>query len=440
MIRKSLLPLLLGTLLLSSVVAGDTGGTSYLLVRVEEHPAVVEKKNQALLKGLRIREMVAEEGLQINLSTKSKLSLMDRFSDNQYRITDQDRSYIDGVVTAQKTLYDFGASGFRISSEKSREKAAQLEYAEVYEQTMQTLLSLVADLARIDQLLSAIDPTIKSAKTSIADLELRFSSGVGTVVDVRRAQLLLLDLETERKNLEREKSSKISALQNEFNVSSGDYPLLNNTLEQLIARVEGVDGGAESMLNSQQVVSRRSLNRINQEKAAIRHEIQSLQAAEYPQLNGTLTGVLYDVTRGVDEYEFYGGVNVTMSLFDSGLSSSKEQSLRHQLKLQDDALVVLENRKRLDALDLSKRYQQLALQYQASQERAENLRERLSQVTRKIAMTGEGLLSRLQTTIELAEAERTISAYPHALRSITIDYLVLNEELLDRMSITPSTQ
>lgn len=438
MIRKSLRLILLGTLSLSPVVVGGTLDRA-LLSKVEQHPAVVEAKNQALLKGLRIREMVAEDGLQINLSTKSKLSLMDRFSDNQYRITDQDRSYIDGVVTAQKTIYDFGASGFSISSERHREKAAQLEYLEVYEQTMQTLLSLAVDVTRINRLISSLDQTIATANTSIDELELRFTSGVGTVVDVRRAQLLLLDLETERDNLYREKSIKVSALKTEFNVISTDMGLINSTLEQLIPN-NTADGGAEPIFNHQDVNSTRSLERINQEKVAIRYEMQSLRAAEYPQLNGTLTGVLYDVTRGVDEYELYGGVNVSMSLFDSGLSSSKEQSLRHQLQLQDDALLMLENRKRLDALELTKRYQQLFLQYRSSREKAENLRERLSQITRKIAMTGEGLLSRLQATIELAEAERIISAYPQALRSLTIDHLVLNEQLLDSMSATPATQ
>ena len=125
--RKSLLLLLSGALAVSPTVMGDVIGASTLLNRVESHPAVVEKKNQALLKGLRIRELVAEDGLQINLSTKSKLSIIGEYGDSAQRVSDRDRSYIDGVVTAQKTLYDFGATEFGINSEISREKAAQLD-------------------------------------------------------------------------------------------------------------------------------------------------------------------------------------------------------------------------------------------------------------------------------------------------------------------------
>ena len=436
--RKSLLLLLSGALAVSPTVMGDVIGASTLLNRVESHPAVVEKKNQALLKGLRIRELVAEDGLQINLSTKSKLSIIGEYGDSAQRVSDRDRSYIDGVVTAQKTLYDFGATEFGINSEISREKAAQLEYVGTYEQTMQTLLSLAVEVARLDHLIASLGQTISTARDAIADLELRFSSGVGTLVDVRKAQLLLLDLETEKENLQRERSLKMSALEQEFDLAAADQPLLQQTLARLFDTIDRTEGGSESLLMKRRVNSPRSTDRINLEKAAIRYEIKSLKAEKYPQLTGSLTGVLYDVTRGPGEYELYGGINVAVPLYDSGLRNSRELSLHHQLQLQDDSLVVLKNRKRLDALDLDKRYQQLSLQYRTAREKSENLRERLSQITHKITMTGEGLLPKLQTTIELDNAERAISAYPHQLRSLTIDHLVLNEQLLDRMSIAPS--
>jgi len=420
-----------------AVSADVVANSSFLLTKVGEHPDVVEKKNQALLKGLRIREMVAEDGLQINLSTKSKLSIIGEYSDNAQRITDRDRSYIDGVVTAQKVLYDFGRSEFDISSEKRREKAAQLEYIDVYEQTMRSLLALSIDVARLEGQITSLDRTIGVAAKSIEELEFRFSSGVGTVVDVRRAQLLSLDLETERKSAYREHALKLKALNEEFNLSSEEIRLVFDVVQGLVVEEDEV---AVSLLNGHEVGSERSLGRINHEKSALRSQIKSLRAAEQPQLSGVLTGVAYDVTRGVDEYELYGGVNLSMPLFDSGLSSSKKRSLLHQIQLQDDAVVMVKNQKRMDAIDLAKRYQQLSLQTRSSRERAINLQERLSQVTQKIAMTGEGLLSKLQTALELAEAERAISMHPYLMHSINIDYLALNEQLLGKMSVIPLTQ
>jgi len=47
------------------------------------------------------------------------------------------------------------------------------------------------------------------------------------------------------------------------------------------------------------------------------------------------------------------------------------------------------------------------------------------------------LLSKLQTTLQLAEVDRLIKTYAHTNQLINIDYLALNEQLLVKMLIKP---
>ena len=55
----------------------------------------------------------------------------------------------------------------------------------------------------------------------------------------------------------------------------------------------------------------------------------------------------------------------------------------------------------------------------------------------KLKSSGEGLLSKLQTTLQLAEVDRLIKTYAHTNQLINIDYLALNEQLLIKMLIKP---
>ena len=230
-------PLILTSIALVATLSfADT--TDLLLVSssVSSHPSVVKKANEVKLKGINVDQIIAENGLKINLSTRSKLPLLYAIddTDNLNRTSSLDTMYFDGVVTLEKNLYDFGVVENKIHAEKLREKALQLEYLEVFEKILQKLLNTVNDVSRINAELDNLESNIIVANKSIEEIKLRFSSGVGTVMEVRQAQLLLLDLETEAQNLQRERISRLTILRDEFDITGADLIAVDIVISQFI--------------------------------------------------------------------------------------------------------------------------------------------------------------------------------------------------------------
>jgi len=62
--------------ILASLSFADTDDLSLVSSSVSSHPSVVKKANEVKLKGINVEQIIAENGLKINLSTRSKLPLL----------------------------------------------------------------------------------------------------------------------------------------------------------------------------------------------------------------------------------------------------------------------------------------------------------------------------------------------------------------------------
>jgi len=425
-------------LLCSMSVSAESNINPFILKSIDSHPDVVAMKNQISLKGLKIDEMIAEDGFSVDFSTRNKTPFYSSIETGDFSALNERESYIDVLLTVRKNLYDSGEAAYGIDSERHRQKAAQQEYIEVYEETLQTLLNLSVENARLSALMALQKNTISITQALIKDLKLRFSSGVGTIVDIRSAQLWLLELETEYEKLQRDQYLSLKTLSEQFNISKQQAAIVSQLVARFVAKLQADGQDVSTVNNKSQVNFQRSLARINNEKTAIRSEVKSVKAADAPHISGTITGVVYDVyDDGIDKYEVYSGINLSVPLFDNGLSNAKQRTLNYQLKIQNDAIAMLENDKRLAFNDLNQRYRGLSSEQQAALEKAPYLREKLAQIKLKLAAVGEGLLNELESSLRLAEVERSLIAFPHTLQSMNIDYLVLNERLLIKMSIQP---
>jgi len=421
-----------------SISIAESHINPFILKSIDSHPDVVEMKNKISLKGLEIDEMIAEDGISVDFSTRNKTPLYTSIERSSYSQLNQRESYVDALVTVQKTLYDSGEASYSIDSQRHRQKAAQQEYIAVYEQTLQTLLNLAVENARLGALKTVQKNTLATTQKLINELKLRFSSGVGTLVDIRSAQLWLLELESDYETLQRDHRLTVKTLGEQFNVSEQQAMVVVRLVDRFMAKLQSDSQDISTITNQSRAFFQRSLDRINNEKTALRSEVKSVKAANSPHVSGTITGVIYDVfDQGIDKYEVYSGINLSVPLFDSGLSNAKQRTLNYQLKIQNDAISMLESDKRLAFNDLNQRYRELVAEQQADLEKAPHLREKLTQIKLKLAAVGGGLLNKLESSLELAEVERSITAFPHFLHAMNIDYLVLNELLLIKMSIKP---
>jgi outer membrane protein TolC len=435
MINKFLI--LVIALIVANVSFANTSELVLVSHSISKHPKVMEKANEITLKGINIDQLLAEDGLKINLSTKSKLSIKHNLNVNQSRADDLDREFLDGVVTINKNIYDFGVVEYKKNAEVLRKEALKLEYQQVFSTTLQKLLNIVNDVARVKTVLVKLRSDLVKTKASIDEVKLRFTSGIGTVMDVRQAQLSLLDLETEIQTLRRDRDTNLVILRDEFSLSQSDLKLINSAINQFNNKLTANKQDVALVIN-QLINYQRSVDIINLEKSALNSQIKSLKSENMPQLSASVTGIAYDVTRGLDEYELYGGINLAMPLFDSGLSKVKQRGLTYRIKVQNDMMNALNQDKSLALNKLIKKYKNLQIEKNNAVQKQANLTEKLSQIIQRMAVVDEGLLSKLQTQLQLAKIKRDLLAYPYHIKSINIDYWSLNEQLIEKIGIHPT--
>ncbi len=398
----------------------------------------MEKANEITLKGINIEQILAENGFKVSLSTKSKISIKDNVETNSVNQSeDLDREFLDGVITLNQNLYDFGVVSNKVDAEKSRKKALELEYYQAFEITLQKLLNTANSVARVNAVLSKLKKDIIDVKNAIDEIKLRFTSGIGTVMDVRQAQLSLLDLETEIQTLRRDRDTNLVILRDEFSLSQSDLKLINSAINQFNNKLTANKQDVALVIN-QLINYQRSVDIINLEKSALNSQIKSLKSENMPQLSASVTGIAYDVTRGLDEYELYGGINLAMPLFDSGLSKVKQRGLTYRIKVQNDMMNALNQDKSLALNKLIKKYKNLQIEKNNAVQKQANLTEKLSQIIQRMAVVDEGLLTKLQTQLQLAKIKRDLLAYPYHIKSINNDYWSLNEQLIEKIGIHPT--
>ena len=85
--------------LLATLSFADSADLSLVSSSVSSHPSVVEKANEVKLKGINVDQIIAENGLKINLSTRSKLPLL-------YELDDADNKNRRNFTTATFRSYD----------------------------------------------------------------------------------------------------------------------------------------------------------------------------------------------------------------------------------------------------------------------------------------------------------------------------------------------
>ena len=436
MINKTLI--LISIVVISTFSFANATDLSLVTSSVSNHPNVVEKANEVKLKGMDVEQIIAENGLKVNLSTRSKLPLLYNVDDNDNvtRASSLDKTYFDGVITFEKNLYDFGVVENKINAERLREKGLNLEYLEVFEKTLQKLLNTVNDVSRTNAVFNHLESHIVLVNESIDKIKLRFSSGIGTLMEVRQAQLLLLDLETQAQNLYKERYSSLTILREEFDISSADLSSIEMVITQFIDGLELIDQNL-SLVIYKAIEYNRSKEIINAEKYALESSLDGLQSEIMPQINMSATAIIYDVAHGLSEYELYGGVTLTMPLFDSGLSNAKKSNMLHKLKIQNDVIDALNQNKSLALNKLIKNYQDLQIEFDNMQQKQVNLTEKLSQLEQRMKVVDEGLLTKLQTQIDLSKTKRNLLAYPFYVNSLTINFWALNEKLIEKINIKP---
>ena len=432
-------PLIL-SLFLSLSSYADQSEVNFIIDSVKKHPQVVDKSHLISSQQLQIMELEADDSPKVNFSTKGNLPISSKLNDNQYRVNDNDKTYLDGVITAKTVIYDFGQSDANINAQQKRQQVAQLEYEQVFAQVLYRLFDLVVD----DQRLNVIDNLLKQSSTQMAEslkqLKLQFSAGVGTIGEVREVQLLQLDLDTELHALKIKRAEIYKSLSQEFGLTDKQMKQVLAAAQRLFKQITRANTDLLSVLNANPdtgIGTQRSKKIMELEKQVIHDQIKAIRAADKPQIEAILTSILYDVTRGSGEYNIYGGLSVDLPLFDGGLSDVKIASAQHNIRIQEDKFRSVQVDKQLKLDDLVKQILGLKTKNKTSLSKQKNLSEKLDNINIRLQAISGSIVDKIKTQIELDKLKRDIKNYHYVLMQINLDYLRLNESLLGQLKIKP---
>jgi outer membrane protein TolC len=398
---------------------------------VNQHPDVVRKFNAIEEKALAIGQILADDSLKINLSNRSKMPWKTNTKDSEVtgRYSDVTESKHDLILTADKTLLDFGLVDNNVAAEESSKLAIKLDYLNTFELTLKKLINNAISLTRSRQSIKLIEQSIYHAESAIVQIKQRFELGTGTISQVRQAQLLLLELETSLSNLIREFENSRQILKQEFKIDSNQAKIIAKRAIDFHQSIKGSQYDIEKIDGLYVIKFQRSSEMLNHQKNAIRSQIKAVDSGNYPRLGIALTAVGYDWNHKIKEYELYGALNLSMPLYDGGTSSNKKRGLEFQIKMLLDREAALDSSKNTELNDLIDRTTKFNIEYKLSQLKYTNLEEKLQRIKQRMSASEEVLSEKLQTTLSLAKENIKITEYDYYLASMNIDFLSLAEIL-----------
>lgn len=409
-----------------------------MLDSVQKHAQLKEKNHLIKSKQLMIKKIQADNGIKINFSTNSNAPIKSNINVNSARINPPARGYIDGVFTATTSLYDFGKVEASVNAEKQQEQLAKLNYEQAFESVLYRLADLVLNYQKMDLTEQSLSESKLKASKAIELLELQYKSGVGTISEVREIQISRLDIETSRYGLNLKKQGILKALKQEFGINKQQISVLYKFLSKVNASIGQSSRSLLSELKTGEDI-KVSIPRSEKMTAtiikAINYQIDSIKAADKPQISAQLSAIAYDLTNQTNEYNIFAGISIDLPLFDSGSSSVKIESAAHDIQIEKDKLknVYVERQFKLD--ELTTKTRGLKINYRTLKEKHKQLAEKLSHAKLRLKQLDGSVVTQIKVQLQLDEVTRGINNYTQAIMQANLDYLQTNENLLNAVGI-----
>ena len=393
---------------------------------IDQHPEVVNKARA--LSSQRIQtNIVRSEGPEINFSTKGNIPIARNINTNLYRNPEDDRTYIDGLITASMTLYDFGELDANIAANLALELSSELEYEDAQEAILLKLFISVIDFHRLESIRVSLERSIKNTNEALIQSKQLYKSGVGTIDDVRDIELSRLDIESQLQLVNIKLTEVLKNLRYEFGFSIDKFDAIYAVARSL--------NHSSLPISKSKILKSDRLESIHKLKVdSIEHQISAINATHMPNISGEVTTTFYDIARRLNEYEVTGGINITLPLFDSGRSDVQMQSALNNIGIEDDKFRSLMFNKQLALEDLSLQMESLRSVNSSNLIKQSELNEKIALLELKQKTSNSALVDKVQTQIKLGELERDLLNYVYVEEQSNLKYLRLNEMLLSEFS------
>jgi len=392
------------------------------VVNLLNHPNVEVKKGPIEEQFWRIQELEALRGFDVQFSSSGNLPLLGEFKDDFNRDS-KGEMYLDLTMSGNYTLYDSGFAQNNIEAETLLLQIKRLELVDAVEQESNALLNLVIsnqDLMRRLSHLKAAEPELESLKRQ---LTIRYEAGLGTLTDIRKIQIQLLEIASDISLLENSLNQIRLTATEQYALSSGDLEAIWHDTEYLFAEVY-----EDSMAQRSENLSQLKIQSLMFQQA-------SVKAQTMPSLVGTLETKLYDVTRGLSNYKLSGQINLKMPLYDSGYSDARLARLNQASLTEVEANHQLQRQKENQLSQNQRQQEDIKTQKLVAIDKLENLSQQLNSLNKAIGNTSSNVNGVAALVEEIARTQAEMTSLNAEAKRNKLERLLIMEQLLDRLAI-----
>lgn len=388
---------------------------------VLDTPEVIEAKENLALSDNEINRIASQKKPKINFSTSGNYPFSTNIAPQNNRISNIDETYIDGKISLDTQIYDFGAQNYLIEAEQLKKNAQVINLKileqEIYFDLIKTGFEILALSDKIDLLKKH---TNKHNEDRAVAKE-RFIKGTGTNLEVKEAELVALNLESEYSKLNSNLAEREKYFETQFGEDFENYSKDFLNLKKL---------------NPKAVISYEMLETLNIKK--LKYELQSLQAevlsiekSRLPVVSSSLSLNMYNMDNGVgNDYSVTGGINMSVPLYDSGTSKANEKAILIKTKIIRSQIVKQKKKWEKDWNNNTSRILQLRKEILLlSQKKKETLNksEQLASLSKAVQ---SNFIEMMKTKVDLRLIEREIMNLKEELLQSYIENLFLREQLL----------
>ena len=300
---------------LGAVLANDLFNQN-LYELIISTPEFIEAKQNVDLSDFEIELLKKQTGPKVNFATDGNYSLKTDVSPQNSRVSSVDETYIDGKLSLDAQIYDFGAQNELISSENFKKLSEQIKL-EILEQALYfDLLKTGFEIIALSQHINLIKRDIELHTSDRAIINQRFIQGTGTSIDIKEAEVIALSLENEYRQNKSDLAEREGYFSNKFDQSFDFYR----------AEIEEIHKFLSEPVKKIQMKSRLKIRQLSADIKALESEINSIKKSRLPLISSSLSLNMYNIDEGFGgDNSVSGGVSMKVPLYDTGTSKSRER-------------------------------------------------------------------------------------------------------------------
>lgn len=392
------------------------------LAKITQHPNVSVARGAIDSQQWYIKELQAERGLDVDISTTGDVPILADLEDDFTRASDSD-PYLDIVLTGSYVLYDFDQSELSINAEKDSYEVKKLEYLTAVEKELNNLLGLVVDNQKVQAQIAALKSAQPELETIKQQLTIRYEAGLGTLTEVRQIQVQMLDLASQIILLDNRLQSLQLTAEEQYELSS----------EQLV----GIWHDVKHILSSERdyYATGRSDQLSELKIQSLLHRQASVKAEAMPVLHGELNATLFDVTRSFNNHKLSGQLRLQMPVFDSGHRDARIGSLQHAMTTELDLKRQLQRQRQFQLNEISRQMADLQARTEAAKDKLDNQQIQLQSLQQALGKTSNDINGIANYMVQIVTSRSELSGLEAEGQLNQLQKLLVQEQLLNSLDL-----